>query len=566
MIKRGILIFFIFIFLLNTSVYTQIQRETRAVWLTTNFRLDWPPPRYDEELQKKTLTGIFDDIRDKNFNTVYFQVRFNGTVLYKSDLEPMSFYITGQTGDPKAYDPLKFAIELAHKRGLEIHAWINVLKCYDGQEKNLLDNKEHIYQKHPEWLVKDTRDGSTAYWFDPGLPEVRNYLTDVVYELISNYDLDGIHYDYLRYPGKNFDDDFSFRVHGSGTDKDEWRRNNLNELVKSFSGVIKEAKPFLKIGAAPIGIYKNLPYAKGLEGYYDVYQDSRQWLKSGYLDYVVPQIYWGLDGNPRFDVLAKDWNENSSGRTVVLGIGAYKPEVYGTIDKMIDVSRKINAGGVAFFRYQNIKKYDFQLFSNKAFPTQMAWLDGTKPNPPTSLEFEFINGNDGILNLKWNNPQMSPGNDSLRYFSLYSIMSPDSKPSNEDLFEIISSERSSVVIGIKRPKKVNYYFTLKSLTKLWNESSSNSNVIKVTFPSLNALCILENLPEEPVIVKKEGEIPKLFCISQGNDIVEVRNGDKIFERQIGPGKNVITLGREFLSVSDAVVKFKNSGQEFKVKL
>ena len=571
-INPGIVLsLFLFILPLNNVVVPQTQRETRAVWLTTNFRLDWPPPQYNADLQKKALTEIFDDIKRKNFNTVYFQVRFNGTVLFKSSYEPMSFYITGKLGDTTAYDPLQLAVELAHKRGLELHAWVNLIKCFDGTEKSVMDNPKHICQVHPDWIIKDFRDGSTGYWLDPGLPAVRNYLSDLVLELALNYDIDGLHYDYLRYPGKNFDDDFSFGVHNGGLQRDEWRRNNLTELIRAISEDVKASKPNMKIGVAPIGIYKNIAYAKGLEGYNDVYQDAREWMKLKYIDYVVPQIYWSLDGNPRFDIVAKDWNDNSYGRNVILGIGAYKPDVYVDIDRMIDLSRKIKAGGVAFFRYKNIKNYDFDLFVNKAFPSMMPWLDSAKPNPPANLNYEFIQGKTGFINLTWKYPVLTESEDSLRYFSLYSLPANNSKATNDDLFEIVSSERNSVALGIKRPKKINYYFTLKSVTRLWNESINSSNVIKVTFPELNMLANIDEGNRNPILIREKNESPKAILFSQDNEAVTIsafENGalKKVAECKAETGKNIISISSDMSGASYLLFKFVNSGREIKLSL
>jgi len=555
----------------SAGINAQVQRETRAVWIATNFRLDWPPARYDEKLQKSALAEIFDDIKKKNFNTVYFQVRFNGTVLFKSSYEPMSFYITGKLGDTTAYDPLQYAIELAHKRGIELHAWVNINKCFDGTEKNLLENPKHICQTHPDWIVKDTRDGATAYWLDPGLPEVREYVTGLITELVQDYDIDGIHYDYLRYPGKSFDDDFSFGVHGAGVPRDDWRRNNLTDLVRTLSKSIREIKPTLKIGVAPIGIYKSLPGARGLEGYTDVYQDSREWLKQKYIDYVVPQIYWGFDGNPKFDIVAKDWNDNSYGRSVVLGIGAYKPEVYVDIDKMIELSRKLKSGGVAFFRYKNIRSFDFDLFSGKAFPAPMAWLDGAKPNPPAGLNYEFIEGRGDFVKLTWKLPETTNSEDSIQYYSLYSIPMQNSKPVSDDLFEIIGADRNNVTLGIKRPKKINYYFTLKSVTKLWNESAGSSNIITVKFPELANLVAADEAYKNPMLIRERNELPKvlLYMPAADNVVISAVKGEqvsKISECTVAEGKNIITIKQDIKDISAILVKYKNAGREIKIEL
>ncbi len=555
----------------GVNLNAQTPRETRAVWLTTNFRLDWPPARYDEDIQKETLTEIFDDLKKKNFNTVYFQVRFNGTVLFKSSYEPLSFYITGRLGDTTAYDPLQFAIELAHKRGIELHAWINMIKVLDGTEKGLFESPKHICQVHPEWIIKDFRDGATAYWLDPGLPAVQDYLTSLVTELALNYDIDGFQYDYLRYPGKNFEDDFSYGVHGGGMNKDEWRRNNLTEIVKNIAEAVKEYKPNLKIGAAPIGIYRSLPNARGLEGVNDVYQDSRTWLKLKYLDYVVPQIYWSFDGNPKFDIVAKDWNDNSFGRNVILGIGAYKPDVYLSIDKMIEFSRSINADGVAFFRYKNIRAHSFPLFAHKAFPSAMPWLDGAKPNPPSGLNYAFTGEKQELIKLTWTLPEDNNSDDSLQYYSLYSIPAPDSKTESSHLFEIIGAGKNNVTIGIKKPKKINYFFTLKSITKLWNESASASNVITVTFPQLSELASFDEPYRNPMIIREKNTSPKILLYMPAADSVTVMveengNGRKIAEREVSAGKNLFALSADISKAEALIIKLNSSGRETKIEL
>jgi uncharacterized lipoprotein YddW (UPF0748 family) len=287
-----------------TFVQAQNERETRAVWVATNFRLDWPPPTFDQEKQKQTLIEIFDNIKSKNLNTIFFQVSSNGTTLFKSSFDPFSPYITGEVDGKPSYDPLKFAVEQAHKRGLEIHAWVNVLRCFTGTESSIMKNPNHISKRKPEWVIEDIRDGQKSFWLDPGLPEVREYIASMIEEMVGNYDIDGVHLDYIRYPGRNFDDEFSYGINGNGLSRDEFRRKNVNDLVELISKKIKAVKHYIKLGAAPIGIYKNFEGMTGWEGYNEVYQDSRSWLKRGLIDYVAPQIYWSFEDNTRFDLIA----------------------------------------------------------------------------------------------------------------------------------------------------------------------------------------------------------------------------------------------------------------------
>ncbi len=370
---------FFFYLILVSSIYPQVKRETRAVWVSTNFRLDWPPHSYNSQVQKSKLEEILDLIKVKNLNTVYFQVRSNGTVLFKSSFEPFSPYFTGIVGVMPDYDPLKFAVEQAHKRGLELHAWVNVIRCFAGPESYILKNPEHLFVKHPNWIVKYIKNGEVSYWLNPGLPAVRKYLTNLLVELAEKYNLDGIQLDYFRYPGKSFNDSSSYNKYGNGFSLDKWRRKNLTDLLAEIYKKIKKVKPYLKIGVTPLGIYKNYNKLNGLEGFSDVFQDTRAWLRKKITDYLTPQIYWALGGNPDFKVLAKEWIKNSFGRNIVLGIAAYKPEVRSQIDSIIAFSRNIGASGIAFFRYSNIKNIRFRLFNKKVLPSPMSWLSQILP-------------------------------------------------------------------------------------------------------------------------------------------------------------------------------------------
>ena len=239
-------------------INAQVERETRAVWVATNFRLDWPPPVYDAEVQKFALIKILNNIKSKNLNVVYFQVRSNGVVLFKSSVEAYSPHLTGtMTGEPK-YDPLQFAVTEAHKRGLELHAWLNVIRCFSGEETKILRDSNHIKQKEPGWVIKYEKNGKTDYWMNPALPQTADYITSITTELVRNYDVDGIHLDFLRYPGKDFNDAESYRLLGDEAEINQWRRDNITNRLRKIYNSAKAEKPWIKVGVAPFGIYKNI--------------------------------------------------------------------------------------------------------------------------------------------------------------------------------------------------------------------------------------------------------------------------------------------------------------------
>jgi uncharacterized lipoprotein YddW (UPF0748 family) len=549
-------------------IHAQIDRETRAVWVATNYRLDWPPLTYDQEKQKQALVKIFDNIKEKNLNTVYFQVRSNGTVMFNSSFEALSPYITGKVGGNASYDPLKYAIEEARKHGLEIHAWVNTVRCFTGNETTTLNNPGHIIHRKPEWVVEDYRDGVKSYWLDPGLPEVREYIASIIEEMVEDYDLDGVHLDFIRYPGKNFDDSFSYNVYGNGIPSDEWRRSNITSLVELIHTKVKTKKPFVKVGAAPIGVFKNQSEMYGWEGYSEIYQDSRGWLRRGLLDYAAPQIYWSLSENTRFDLIAKEWVENSYGRQIILGIGAYKENVKPDIEEMIKYSRVINADGVAFFRYSSIADYNFENFPNKVLPSLMSWLGGTYPAPPSNLQVIVSDSGKGHYSFKWKITEKQ-SNDSIAYYGIYSLPHPAAELLPDYLIDVIPAQQTSFSILIDKPDRINYYFTINSISKLWNESIESSNVVLLQSDQLRSV-LAPPLEINPVLVKNDGNNFTLLihsAINQGIKLIGVEGvySEIILETEVKPGKNLFNIVTDITKYNALRLMYILDGKEVEVK-
>lgn len=560
----------ILLLIFSSNILIAQFRETRAVWLATNYRLDWPPTTFDAEKQKQSLIEIFDDLKSKNFNTVFFQVRANGVVLFNSSFEPLSPYINGEVDGDVSYDPLAFAIEQAHKHGLEIHAWLNMNLVFTGSEENIFNNPNHICQRKPEWIVEDFRDGQKSYWLDVGLPEVRNYLADLISELVENYDVDGINLDYIRYPGKNFDDDFSFQVHGKGLTRDEFRRNNITALVKEIYDKVKLIRNEVKVGASPIGVYRRLKGMNSWESYSELYQDSYRWLKDGIVDYLSPQIYWSMNENPKFDLLAKDWIENSSGRNIVLGIGAYKDNVKSQIEEMIKLSRQLGTSGVAFFRYQNIKDVSFPSFSYKTLPAQMPWLDGKYPVQPIDLTLNK-NVDDKFFTLSWKLKNEQTVNDSVEYFSIYNLQKSNSELNSENLFDVIPADKNYVTLAIEKPKKVNYYFAIKSVNKVWTESKEASNTVEIKIDKMKELLSFGDKIGKPVLYKSD--LLGWFIILESNSTqqIEIFGGRKnvyslLQTENASVGKNIFKTQNVLKDFDMIKIVFQNEKKEFKLKV
>jgi len=561
---------FILLLIFSSNILFAQFRETRAVWLATNYRLDWPPTTFDAEKQKQSLIEIFDDLKSKNFNTVFFQVRANGVVLFNSSFEPLSPYINGEVDGDVSYDPLAFAIEQAHKHGLEIHAWLNMNLVFTGSEENIFNNPNHICQRKPEWIVEDFRDGQKSYWLDVGLPEVRNYLADLISELVENYDVDGINLDYIRYPGKNFDDDFSFQVHGKGLTRDEFRRNNITALVKEIYDKVKLIRNEVKVGASPIGVYRRLKGMNSWESYSELYQDSYRWLKDGIVDYLSPQIYWSMNENPKFDLLAKDWIDNSSGRNIVLGIGAYKDNVKSQIEEMIKLSRQLETSGVAFFRYQNIKDVSFLSFSYKTLPAQMPWLDGKYPVQPIDLTLHK-NVDDKFFTLSWKLKNEQTANDSVEYFSIYNLQKSNSELNSENLFDVIPADKNYVTLAIEKPKKVNYYFAIKSVNKVWTESKEASNTVEIKIDKMKELLSFGDKIGKPVLYKSD--LLGWFIILESNSTqqIEIFGGRKnvyslLQTENASVGKNIFKTQNVLKDFDSIKIVFQNEKKEFELKV
>lgn len=538
-------VYFILISLLIYSLlFSQAQRETRAVWVSTNYRLDWPPPTNDENLQKKELIEILDNIERKNLNTLYFQVRSNGTVLFRSSQEIFSPYITGQIGQFGEYDPLEFAVEEAHKRGLEIHAVVNTMRVFSGNEILVKSNSLHISQIHPEWVYTNLDDNSI--WLDPGLPEVRYYLVELINEIVQNYNVDGIQLDFIRYPNTAIRDQNSYREYGNGETISNWRRDNITSFIHLLNDKIKTTNPKIKLGVTPIGIYKSIPNGHGMEGFSDVFQDSRKWLELGIIDYAVPQIYWDTKANPKFDLLAKDWIENSFDRNIIVGIGAYKPEVNNEIEREINITRKLQASGMAFFRYSNIKRKKIYSFNEKVLPSEMPWLE-VKPELTKLSLSDSTNGNNITLNFSIDGNMKSDNG----YFAIYE---------NHELIKVIPNYLSKISFSILQPDKIIYSYSATQFDQLWSKTSHLSNNTRVPIDELleieNSIKVFHN----PILLQNGNTSTLLIYCNLDEEISLYGNTNKnqnslISKHFIKNGYNEINLNYNLKNFKNVTIHF-----------
>lgn len=305
-----------------------VAREFRAVWLATVDNIDWPSkPGLPVEAQKAELLALLELARRTRLNAVLFQVRPSADALYPSKLEPWSYFLTGAMGRAPvpAWDPLQFAITEAHRRGIELHAWVNPYRSRHPADKGPAA-AGHVSRRAPAW----TRKYGPYGWMDPGEPGVRKHTTDVILDIVRRYDVDGVHMDDYFYPypvqtrrGADvpFPDDRPWRAYqrgGGALARNDWRRQNVDELIRTLYDSVKREKPWVKVGISPFGIWRpGYPSSvSGFDAFDKLYADSRKWLREGWLDYFTPQLYWRLSA-PRqpYGQLLSWWiGENTQGR------------------------------------------------------------------------------------------------------------------------------------------------------------------------------------------------------------------------------------------------------------
>ncbi len=299
-----------------------VAREFRGVWVAAVANIDWPSkPGLSERKAKEELRTILDRAKASGLNAVILQVRPAGDALYASTLEPWSEYLTGRQGRSPGWDPLAYAVREAHARGLELHAWFNPYRARHPSAKGRLSPK-HLANTRPA-LVK--RYG-THLWMDPGEPEVRAHTRRVIVDVVRRYDVDAVHLDDYFYPYKerdargtiDFPDSTSYArylAEGGTLGREDWRRHNVDLLVRELYESIHATKPWVKFGISPFGIWRpGFPeQVRGFDAYAELYADARRWLQEGWVDYFAPQLYWRIDQPAQaYPVLLRWWTEQNA--------------------------------------------------------------------------------------------------------------------------------------------------------------------------------------------------------------------------------------------------------------
>ncbi|MEO5580920.1 MAG: family 10 glycosylhydrolase [Gemmatimonadaceae bacterium] len=385
-----------------------VQREMRGLWIATVANIDWPSATtLTADQQRAELTDIFTRAATTGINTIVLQVRPAGDALYQSVLEPWAALLTGVQGKDPGYDPLAFAIELAHARGMELHAWINPFRAGSTTDTTKLA-ASHLFRSRRDLV----RVYGGSIWMDPGEPDVHDHSMGVITDIIRRYDIDGIHADDYFYPYVQnnaaeqpipFPDDETFSRYGAGTPRADWRRANVDRFVERLNREAHALKPTIKVGISPFGIWRpGFPAGvNGLDAYASIYADSRKWLQQGWLDYLAPQLYWAISAPQQSFPALLDWwiSQNIAGRHVWPGLAAYRvgdgtasaftaqeiPEQIRTTR-----SRPAGTGHLLYNTTWTLKRNGgalasalaADLYKSGALVPAVPWLDATPPGPP----------------------------------------------------------------------------------------------------------------------------------------------------------------------------------------
>ncbi|MGB1049043.1 MAG: family 10 glycosylhydrolase [Rhodothermales bacterium] len=444
------------------------KHEMRGAWVATAYNLDWPfglsGRNASSADQLADMATLFDDLASTGINAIFFQVRSEADAMYDSSIEPWSRFLTGTQGrapDP-FWDPLTEAINLAHERGMELHAWLNPFRVVSGLGLSGLA-AGHIMNARPDLILSTTykgtlesRKGTFIHHIDPGNPEGRAHIVRVVEDIVGRYPVDGIHFDDYFYPYPDYhislEDQATFDAFGAGyASIEDWRRDNINLFMLEVSDAIRDIDPRVRFGVSPFGIWKPGEPAGivGLDAFNVIYSDPLTWIIEESVDYLVPQLYWPIGGGQDFAALADWWDLNSEGIHIYPGIAAYKNDPTTAVDYDGDgvgdpwdgaeIPAQLTFGrlfdniqGNFFFRARNLGPAINQgltaylatdFYRYKAITPYMEYRDTWPPDPPRNLQVSL--SSEGRF-LRWD-PPLS-GITFANRFAIYRVQSDGSTP------------------------------------------------------------------------------------------------------------------------------------------
>lgn len=496
--NKKMILYLLFAFILLGNLQAQHpKREFRAAWIQAvngQFR------GMGTAQMQKYLTDQLDALQEAGINAIIFQVRPEADALYLSQIEPWSRFLTGTQGKAPTplWDPMEFMIQECHQRGMEFHAWINPYRVKTNLSHELAWN--HVYNIHPEWFLTY----GNQLFFDPALPESRYHICMIVGDIVARYDVDAIHMDDYFYPypkpGLEFPDDESFAKYGGAfTNKGDFRRNNVNILIKQIQETIKGVKPWVKFGVSPFGIYRNQRTSplgsdtNGLQNYDDLYADVLLWAKNGWIDYNIPQIYWHI-GHPAADYhkLVDWWAKNTQGRPLFIGQSVINtiehtdpqnPNINQLPRKMAIQRNYQTIGGScqwpASAVVENAGRYKEALQNSyHKYPALIPVFDFIDNTPPAPVEkLKKVWTSDGYM-LFWTPAEAESQFDKPIQFVVYRF-DRKAKVNLDDPSAIVAITRNNFYKMPYENGKKKYRYVVTALDRLHNESKGVRKKVKL---------------------------------------------------------------------------------------
>ncbi|WP_404460265.1 glycoside hydrolase family 10 protein [Sutcliffiella horikoshii] len=408
----------------SAEMTQQPKHEMRAAWIATVQNID-VKAGMNEADYTAWVEQTLDFLKGKNFNTIIYQVKPTADAFYPSEIDPWSKYVTGgaQGTDP-GYDPLQIMIDESHARGIEVHAWVNPYRVTMPFETLESLSEDNVAKEHPEWVVKY----GFQYYLNPGIQGVQDYLLSTVEELVTNYDIEAVHMDDYFYPyrrvGEEFPDQAQFEADPRGFDNiEDWRRDNVNNLVSAINSTIKETKSWVQFGISPFGVWRNIAMdptgsetTAGQTNYDDLYADTRQWIKDGSIDYITPQIYWSrgfaaADYSILLDWWSNEVEEYAYNTPVNLYIGTADYKVGDNFDQnwydpyelpgqILDNRQDVNTQGQMHFSLRQIIKNNLgyadiltnEIYTEPALVPATPWNGEELPQKPNTVKADKTDG------------------------------------------------------------------------------------------------------------------------------------------------------------------------------
>jgi uncharacterized lipoprotein YddW (UPF0748 family) len=513
------------------------KREFRGAWIATVTNIDFPSsPGLSQERFTEEWSKTLDLLSSANFNAVLAQVRPAGDAFYRSKISPWSKYLTGKAGHEPSFDfdPLEYMVQDAHAQNLEFHAWLNPYRAsMDTITEKLPAN--HPFKMHPEWFV---RYGGKLY-FNPALPEVRNYITEIVMEIVLDYKVDGIHFDDYFYPypagGEAFPDAADFSIYGYGFYTiDDWRRSNVDKLISQVSHAIRTYAPGVKFGISPFGVWRNQSKdpqlgsatRAGVNCYDDLFADIRGWLEKGWIDYVAPQLYWHIGfAVADYETLIHWWKKNAFDRHVYVGHAAYKvnnnPENAwkngGEIPRQIRLNRSVpGIGGSIYYNTSSLRKNPLGLldslrsryYTTPALLPEMTFMNLPQPLAPTLGNPKI---KDGTLFLPCSMPAVQEGVPTKLVVYRFEDRLPGDYQNPENIHQLIYlgdypygglHKQEKKFRLFKKPKK-DYHMMIE------DKNVENGKTYTYAVSVLNRACTESNLSNYKAVSISKNKIRKI---------------------------------------------------------